>query len=98
MMQRDWYTPGGTKWSVQYKYAKDREKAHAGNSAYALNASDTLDIFPRFWKFSQDKHPNGDVKECEYEPYMIRIAETYLLRAEAYLAKGDKQKQPTIST
>ena len=92
MMQRDWYTPGGTKWSVQWKYAKDREKAHAGNSAYVLNASDTLDIFPRFWKFSQEKHPNGDVKECEYEPYLIRIAETYLLRAEAYLAKGDKQK------
>lgn len=92
MMQSDWYTPGGTKWSVQWKYAKDRMNAHPGNSAYALNASDTLDIFPRFWKFSQEKHPNGDVKECEYEPYLIRIAETYLLRAEAYLAKGDKQK------
>lgn len=92
MMQSDWYTPGGTKWSTQYKYAKEREKAHPGNSAYALTAGDTLDIFPRFWKFSQDKHPNGNVKECEYEPYMIRIAETYLLRAEAYLAKGDKQK------
>ena len=77
MMQSDWYTPGGTKWSVQFKYAKDRMAAHPGNAAYALTAGDTLDIFPRFWKFSQDKHPNGNVKECEYEPY---------------IAKGDKQK------
>ncbi len=92
MMQRDWYTPGGVKWSVCYKYAKDREKAHSTNSQYALTGGDTIDIFPRFWKFAQESHPNADVKNCEYEPYMIRIAETYLLRAEAYLAKGDKQK------
>ena len=92
MMQRDWYTPGGKKWSECYKYAKEREAAHPGNSAYAITGGDTIDIFPRFWKFSQAAHPNGDAKECEYEPYMIRIAETYLLRAEAYLAKGDKQK------
>ena len=26
------------------------------------------------------------------DPYMLRVAETYLLRAEAYLAKGEKEK------
>lgn len=95
MMQRDWYTPSGRKWSEIYKEAKAREAAAIGTeneSVYKLSGGDTIDIFPRFWKFAQNRHPNGDVKECEYEPYMIRIAETYLLRAEAYLAKGLKDK------
>lgn len=95
MMQRNWYTPSGKPWPEIYKAAKAREAAAKGTAnedVYKLSGGDTIDIFPRFWKFAQAKHPNGDAKECEYEPYMIRVAETYLLRAEAYLAKGDTQK------
>ena len=94
-MQRNWYTPSGKPWSEIYKATKAREAAAIGTaneSVYKLSGGDTIDIFPRFWKFAQAKHPGGSAKECEYEPYMIRVAETYLLRAEAYLAKGDTQK------
>ena len=95
MIQRDWYTPGGKRWSECLAKAianSDEAKRTGRNTTLILTGSDTISFFPRFWKFSTDKHPNGNTAEYEYEPYIIRIAETYLLRAEAYLAKGDKQK------
>lgn len=47
--------------------------------------------YPRFFKFGTDKHldgkpDNGHVPDI----YVFRLADTYLLRAEAYLKKGDK--------
>ena len=91
MIQRDYYTPSGKKWSEVKANIKARAAAHPGDKQYVLTASDTVNVTPRYWKFSDDKHiiDNGN---CYYDTdwYMIRIAETYLLRAEARLAQGNK--------
>ena len=91
MIQRDYYTPSGKKWSEVKANIKARAAAHSGDAAYVLTAADTVNITPRFWKFSDDKHIM-DNNNCYYDTdwYMIRIAETYLLRAEARLAQGNK--------
>ena len=87
MIQRDYYTPSGKKWSEVKKAVKARVEA----GLYNVTAADTVNITPRFWKFSDDKHIM-DNNNCYYDTdwYMIRIAETYLLRAEARLAQGNK--------
>ena len=91
MLQRDYYTPSGKKWSEVKAAIAARAAAHPGDAAYVLTAADTVNITPRFWKFSDDKHII-DNSNCFYDTdwYMIRIAETYLLRAEARLAQGNK--------
>ncbi len=101
MIQRDPYLPSGKKWSEVKALIKARAAAHANDldkdgkpqssNPYVLTASDTMNVTPRFWKFSDDKHPSkstGVYYDCDW--YMVRIAETYLLRAEAYLGLGDK--------
>ena len=91
MIQRDYYTPSGKKWSEVKAEIEARAAAHPGDNTYVLTASDTVNVTPRYWKFSDDIHiiDNGN---CYYDTdwYMIRIAETYLLRAEARLAQGNK--------
>lgn len=54
MIQRNWYTPGGTRWLDEKAAAYARaEKARgtADEAAYAITASDTVEIFPRFGNF-----------------------------------------------
>ena len=87
MVQRDYYTPSGKKWSEVKKEVKARVDA----GLYTVTAADTINITPRFWKFSDDRHLY-DAGNAYYDTdwYMIRIAETYLLRAEARLAQGNK--------
>ena len=87
MIQRDYYTPSGKKWSEVKKQVKARVDA----GLYSVSAADTINITPRFWKFSDDRHI-FDAGNAYYDTdwYMIRIAETYLLRAEARLAQGNK--------
>ena len=87
MIQRDYYTPSGKKWSEVKKQVKARVDA----GLYSVTAADTVNITPRFWKFSDDRHI-FDAGNAYYDTdwYMIRIAETYLLRAEARLAQGNK--------
>ncbi|MBX2925562.1 MAG: RagB/SusD family nutrient uptake outer membrane protein [Chitinophagaceae bacterium] len=48
-----------------------------------------LYIFPNWQKFGTDKHINA-LPDNGFVPdfYIVRLPETYLLRAEAYLAKG----------
>ncbi|MEI8097891.1 MAG: RagB/SusD family nutrient uptake outer membrane protein [Sediminibacterium sp.] len=47
-------------------------------------------IYPNWTKFGTDKHFGGDfVTGYTKDQYVMRLPETYLLRAEAYLAKGD---------
>ena len=91
MIQRDYYTPSGKKWSEVKANIIARAAAHPGDNSYVLTASDTVNVTPRYWKFSDDMHiiDNGN---CYYDTdwYMIRIAETYLPRAEARLAQGNK--------
>ena len=101
MIQRDPWLPSGKKWSEVKQQINARAAAHANDldkdgkpqttNPYALTAADTVNVTPRFWKFSDDKHPSkstGVYYDCDW--YMIRIAETYLLRAEAYLGLNDK--------
>ena len=87
MIQRDYYTPSGKKWSEVKKQVKARVDA----GLYTVTAGDTINITPRFWKFSDDRHI-FDAGNAYYDTdwYMVRIAETYLLRAEARLAQGNK--------
>jgi hypothetical protein len=95
MMQRNWFTPGGTRWLDEKAAAFARAEAAVGTADEAnlkITAVDTFNIYPRFWKFTDDKHPGGDNKAYDCDWYMLRVPETYLVRAEAYLAKGDKQK------
>lgn len=56
------------------------------------SASDTLTLyFPRFFKFGTDKHINGR-PDNGFIPdwYVFRVADTYLLRAEAFLKNDNK--------
>lgn len=60
-------------------------------SFFTTNEDTMTYIHANWWKFGTDKHldgrpDNGYVRDF----YVIRLPETYLLRAEAYLAKGDK--------
>lgn len=48
-------------------------------------------VYPNWTKFGTDKHFGGDfIYGYTKDQYVMRLPETYLLRAEAYLAKGDK--------
>ena len=87
MVQRDYFTPSGKRWSEVKQEIKRRVDA----GLYVVSASDTINITPRFWKFSDDHHIY-DSGNAYYDTdwYMIRIAETYLLRAEARLAQNNK--------
>ena len=87
MVQRDYFTPSGKRWSEVKKEV--RRRVNAG--LYSLAASDTFNITPRFWKFSDDRHIfDGGNAYYDTDWYLIRIAETFLLRAEARLAQGNK--------
>ena len=91
MIQRNWFTAGGTRFLDEKAALYARQKA----GGYVLTAGDTMNTFiPRLWKFSDDKHPlEGGVpnnKAYDQELYMIRMPEVYFLLAEAYLAKNQK--------
>lgn len=48
-------------------------------------------VYPNWTKFGTDKHFNGDfIYGYTKDQYVMRLPETLLLRAEAYIAKGDK--------
>lgn len=100
-MQKNFYLPGGQGWLDAKKEMYERAKTLPGpgantqekRNAYKVNASDTTMLWPRLWKFSDDVHAdfatNGN-KAYDVDWYMIRVPEAYLLRAEAYLAQGNK--------
>ena len=50
-------------------------------------------VFPRVMKMGSDWHYNADPSNgFAQESYAIRLAETYLVRAEAYMKAGDNLK------
>lgn len=97
MIQRNVYQSGGKLWKTAIEEAEKRYKnavASGDKNAelYKIAPADTMSIFPRIWKFSTDKHVDANPVRYDVDWYMIRMPETYLLRAEAYLGKGDLQK------
>ncbi len=70
-------------------------RLHPGDTIrkeWLTTREDTMNrFFPLFFKFGTDKHIDG-IPDGGYvrDYYMIRFAETFLLRAEAYLKSGDK--------
>ena len=58
---------------------------------------DTLQhVYPNWFKFGTDKHIDGRPDHGYVRDfYVIRLPETYLLRAEAYLAKGQQDLAAT---
>jgi hypothetical protein len=59
---------------------------------WLTSRQDTMErVFPRVMKMGSDWHYNGDPSNgFAQESYAIRLAETYLVRAEAYMKAGDK--------
>lgn len=85
MIQKDYYLPGGSKFSDAKAFLYERQAA----GLYTLTAADTISWAPRFWKFSDDRHPDGNPTKYDCDWYMMRVAEVYLLRAEARLAQNN---------
>jgi len=85
MIQTDYFLPGGIRWSEEKAFLYERQQA----GVYTLTAGDTVTWGPRFWKFSDDAHPDGNTTAYDCDWYMMRVAEVYLLRAEARLAQGN---------
>ncbi len=85
MIQRNLQQAGGRLWKDVFAEVK------ASSNAQYMTANDTCQgVFPRIWKFSTDKHINGAPNLYDGDWYMMRLSETYLLRAEAYMKSGDK--------
>ena len=59
---------------------------------WLTSRQDTMErVFPRVMKMGSDWHYNGDPSNgFAQESYAIRLAETYLVRAEAYMKAGDQ--------
>ena len=61
---------------------------------WLTSRQDTMErVFPRVMKMGSDWHYNGDPSNgFAQESYAIRLAETYLLRAEAYMKAGQPEQ------
>jgi starch-binding outer membrane protein, SusD/RagB family len=95
--QSDWDDMRNSKWNIQRDwYYNNTNSAFFGEKVTTLfdPASDSIrNYFPYFKKIT---HPegwpegNGKTGRLWRDLYVMRLAETYLLRAEAKLGKGDK--------
>lgn len=87
-IQRNMTQAGGALWEDVFA------RLRAEGKGSLILATDTIHhVYPRIWKFSTDQHINGDSKLYDADIYLVRLAETYLLRAEALLKKG----QPALA-
>ncbi|MEO6914255.1 MAG: RagB/SusD family nutrient uptake outer membrane protein, partial [Chitinophagaceae bacterium] len=82
-IERNIKQAGGKPWNDVFNEIKVRGDWNK------IIPSDTIkSIYPRIWKFSTDKHINGNQEFYDADIYIMRLPETYLLRAEAYMKKG----------
>jgi len=82
-IERNIKQAGGKPWNDVFAEIKARGDWNK------IIPSDTIrSIYPRIWKFSTDKHINGNQEFYDADIYIMRLPETYLLRAEAYMKKG----------
>ncbi|MDI9604077.1 MAG: RagB/SusD family nutrient uptake outer membrane protein [Bacteroidota bacterium] len=87
MIQKNTYLISGNKtWPQAIKEAFTKYPKVA-------SAADTTGIWPRLWKLSSDKRGTSSAgntwEQYNVDWYIIRLSETYLLRAEAHLGKGN---------
>lgn len=87
MIQKNTYLISGNKtWPQAIKEAFEKYPKVA-------TAADTTGIWPRLWKLSTDKRGSSSAgntwEQYNVDWYIMRLAETYLLRAEAHLGKGN---------
>ncbi|WEK35504.1 MAG: RagB/SusD family nutrient uptake outer membrane protein [Candidatus Pseudobacter hemicellulosilyticus] len=83
-IQRKITQAGGELWSDVFA----RMRAQ-GNGNKIIAADTIFNTAPRIWKFSSDQHINGDPRLYDADVYMVRMPETYFLRAEAYMKNGN---------
>lgn len=78
----------GTPFTVKLKPGDPIKKE------WLTTRQDTMErVFPRVMKMGSDWHYAGDPSNgFAQESYAIRLAETYLVRAEAYMKAGDNAK------
>lgn len=82
-IERNIKQAGGKPWSEVFDEIKSRGDWNK------IIPNDTIrSVYPRIWKFSTDKHINGNQEFYDADIYIMRLPETYLLRAEAYMKKG----------
>ncbi|MDA3613311.1 RagB/SusD family nutrient uptake outer membrane protein [Polluticaenibacter yanchengensis] len=84
-IERNIKQAGGKPWKDVFDEIKAR-----GDWNKIIPADTIRTIFPRLWKFSTDKHINGNPEFIDADIYIMRLPETYLLRAEAYMKKGQQ--------
>ncbi|MFT3901901.1 MAG: RagB/SusD family nutrient uptake outer membrane protein [Niabella sp.] len=82
-IQRDIKQAGGKSWKQVFDEIKAR-----GDWDKIIPSDTIRGVYPRIWKFSTDKHINGNPEFIDADIYIMRLPETYLLRAEAYMKKG----------
>lgn len=82
-IERNIKQAGGKPWNEVFDEIKAR-----GDWSKIIPADTIRSIYPRIWKFSTDKHINGNQEFYDADIYIMRLSETYLLRAEAYMKKG----------
>ncbi|RYY00988.1 MAG: RagB/SusD family nutrient uptake outer membrane protein [Gammaproteobacteria bacterium] len=83
-IQRDIRQAGGKPWREVF------DEIRARGDWNKIIPNDTIrSVYPRIWKFSTDKHINGNPEFYDADIYLMRLPETYLLRAEAYMKKGE---------
>jgi hypothetical protein len=87
MIQKNTYLISGNKtWPQAIQEAFEKYPKVA-------TAADTTGIWPRLWKLSSDKRGTSSAgntwEQYDVDWYIMRLSETYLLRAEAYLGKGN---------
>ncbi len=85
-----------SEYNVQRKfYINNPESAYFGDQIAATPDNHVRNMYPYFKKFTMPYgHPQGyDTEGRIYNDwYVFRVAGVYLLRAEAYLGKGDKSQ------
>lgn len=82
-IERDIKQAGGKPWKTVFAEIKAR-----GDWDKIIPSDTFRSIYPRIWKFSSDKHINANPEFYDADIYIMRLSETYLLRAEAYMKKG----------